>query len=111
MGGASQIFLRFFLALFCSDGERAENSTKQAELLGGYTAYGKATVPIVVILGSYRRTRHGRDVHIHGTIVRGRPEEDIRAYPGCPTSIEGTGNWRRKHSLEAEWAGAGGYCG
>ena len=58
-----------FLALFCSDGERAENSTKQAELLGGYTAYGVAIEPIVVILGSYCRARHGRAVHIRGTIV------------------------------------------
>ena len=48
-----------FLALFCSDGERAENSTKQAELLGGYTAYGTTSGPTVVASGIYCRTRRG----------------------------------------------------
>ena len=67
--------------LFCSDGERAENSTKQAELLGGYTAYGETIVPTVTILGTHRRTRYGRVVHIRGTRVRGRPEEAIPTHP------------------------------
>ena len=54
----------FFLALFCSDGERAENSTKQAELLGGYTAYGDATGPIDGILGTHLCTKYEHAVHI-----------------------------------------------
>ena len=95
--------------LFCSDGERAENSIKQAELLGGYTAYSTAIGPIVAILGSYRRTRHGREVHIRGTSVRRSPKVAICAHPDCRSAIEATGNRQREHSLEAEWAGAGGY--
>ena len=58
-----------FLALFCSDGERAENSTKQAELLGGYTAYGTAVTPSDAILRIDFYARHDHEVHIHGTIV------------------------------------------
>lgn len=34
----------------------------------------------------------------------------MRAYTAdCNGAIEKTGNWRREHSLEAEWAGAGDY--
>ena len=98
----------FFLALFCSDGERAENSTKQAELLGGYTAYRDAIVPIVVTLGIHRRTRYVHVVHICGTIVRGRPEATMRTYSAGRIATEVTGDRQREHSLEAEWAGAGG---
>ena len=68
-----------FFALFCSDGERAENSTKQAELLGGYTAYGETKVLITISLSRYRRTRYGRAVHICGILIRGRPKVTIRA--------------------------------
>ena len=53
-----------FFALFCSDGERAENSTKQAELLGGYTAYRDAIVPSATILGAQFRTVYTCDGHI-----------------------------------------------
>ena len=71
-----------FFALFCSDGERAENSTKQAELLGGYTAYGEAIGPTGArTLSTHRRTRYAHVVHKLGIYVRGRPEEAIRAYP------------------------------
>ena len=87
---------------FCSDGERAENSTKQAELLGGYTAYGAAIGPTEAILGSYRRTRHGRAVHIRVTIVRGRPKEAMCAYSAGCSAIEATGNRQREHRLVAE---------
>ena len=70
-----------FFALFCSDGERAENSTKQAELLGGYTAYGDAIVPKVVMLGIHRRTRYAHEVHTRVISIRRRPEVAICAYP------------------------------
>ena len=53
-----------FFALFCSDGERAENSTKQAELLGGYTPYEEAVEPITGSLSNYRCTRYDHAVHI-----------------------------------------------
>ena len=69
--------------LFCSDGERAENSTKQAELLGGYTAYGTAVGPSDVILRIDFYARHDHEVHMRGTIVivRGRPENTIHTHP------------------------------
>ena len=67
--------------LFCSDGERAENSTKQAELLGGYTAYGNANDPIVIILGRRCRASYTHKVHFCGIVIRVRPEVAMRTYP------------------------------
>ena len=60
---------------FCSDGERAENSTKQAELLGGYTTYRKAMVPNAVILPIDPCTRNIQEIHTRGAIVGGGPKE------------------------------------
>ena len=92
---------------FCSDGERAENSTKQAELLGVYTAYGEAAVAIDVTLGIDLCTRYVHAVHSRTTIISRRPEAAVGTLYIRGTIVVAPRDWRRKHSLKTEWAGAG----